>query len=144
MAEMTLADLSAKMRKIDFTMLFTKAENGALAGRPMSNNGDVEYDGDSWFFTYEQTNTVSDIQRDPQVGLSLQGAAGILGKPPLFVSVEGKATLVRDKAQFEKHWVADLERWFPQGVDTPGLVLIQVHARRIHWWNGNDEGEITL
>jgi general stress protein 26 len=141
---MTLADLSAKMRKIDFTMLFTKAENGALAGRPMSNNGDVEYDGDSWFFTYEQTNTVSDIQRDPQVGLSLQGAAGILGKPPLFVSVEGKATLVRDKAQFEKHWVADLERWFPQGVDTPGLVLIQVHARRIHWWNGNDEGEITL
>lgn len=144
MADLTLADLSAKMRKIDFTMLFTKAENGALGGRPMSNNGDVEYDGDSWFFAYEQANSVSDIERDPQVGLSLQGASGLLGKPPLFVSVEGKARLVREKAEFEKHWVPGLERWFAQGVDTPGLVLINVRARRIHWWSGEDEGEIEV
>ena len=144
MAELTLADLSAKMRKIDFTMLFTRTENGALAGRPMSNNGDVDYDGDSWFFTDGETRTVADIARDPQVGLSFQGAAGLLGKPPLFVSVEGKGRLIRDKEEFRKHWVPDLERWFPDGVDTPGLVLIHVKARRIHYWSGEDEGQIDL
>lgn len=144
MADLALADLSAKMRKIDFTMLFTRTENGALAGRPMSNNGDVDYDGDSWFFTDEETRTVSDIARDPQVGLSFQGASGLLGKPPLFVSVEGRGALIREQAEFEKHWVPDLERWFPEGVDTPGLVLIHVKACRIHYWSGEDEGQIDL
>lgn len=38
----------------------------------------------------------------------------------------------------------DLDRWFEQGVDTPGLVLIRVAAARIHYWDGEDEGELTV
>ena len=53
MTEMSLPELAEKMRHIDFTMLFTRADNGAAAGRPMSNNGDVEYQGDSFFFAYD-------------------------------------------------------------------------------------------
>jgi len=49
----TLAELSEKMRDIDFCMLTTHGANGAIASRPMSNNREVDYDGDSWFFTYE-------------------------------------------------------------------------------------------
>jgi general stress protein 26 len=144
MSTMTLSDLSKKMRDIDFAMLSTRAEGGEIAARPMSNNGDVEYDGDSYFFTWEQAHTVRDITRDPQVGLSFAGAKGLLGKPPLFISVEGKAELIRDKRAFEKHWTKDLEIWFKEGVDTPGLVLIKVHATRIHYWDGRDEGEVAV
>jgi general stress protein 26 len=143
-AHWKLSDLAAKMRKIDFTMLFTRTEGGSLAGRPMSNNGEVDYEGDSWFFAFQDTRAVADIERDPEVGLSLQGAAGLLGKPPLFVAVEGRATILRDKAEFARRWHAGLERWFPKGIDTPDLVLIRVHARRIHYWSGEDEGELTL
>jgi general stress protein 26 len=142
--EMTLADLSKKMADIDFAMLSTRAENGAIAARPMSNNGDVEYDGDSWFFTYEEAHTVADIQRDAKVGLSFQGAKSLLGKPPLFIAVEGTAELIRDKAAFAEHWTKDLDYWFEQGIDTPNIVLIKVHASRIHYWNGKDEGEIRV
>jgi general stress protein 26 len=39
---MTLSDLAKWMRDIDFAMLSTRTEGGAIAGRPMSNNGDVE------------------------------------------------------------------------------------------------------
>jgi general stress protein 26 len=141
---MTLADLSKKMADIDFAMLSTRAENGAIAARPMSNNGDVEYDGDSWFFTYEEAHTVADIQRDAKVGLSFQGAKSLLGKPPLFIAVEGTAELIRDKAAFAEHWTKDLDYWFEQGIDTPNIVLIKVHASRIHYWNGKDEGEIRV
>ena len=144
MTEMTLADLSKKMADIDFAMLSTRAENGAIAARPMSNNGDVEYDGDSWFFTYEEAHTVADIQRDAKVGLSFQGAKSLLGKPPLFIAVEGTAELIRDKAAFAEHWTKDLDYWFEQGIDTPNIVLIKVHASRIHYWNGKDEGEIRV
>ncbi len=34
--------------------------------------------------------------------------------------------------------------WFEQGIDTPGLVLIKVAAERIHYWDGKDQGELTL
>jgi general stress protein 26 len=144
MSQMTLSDLSDKMRDIDFAMLSTRAEGGQIAARPMSNNGDVDYDGDSFFFTFEQSHTVQDIQRDPQVGLSFTGAKGLLGKPPMFISVEGNAELIRDKAAFEAHWTKDLDYWFKDGIDTPGIVLIKVHASRLHYWDGQDDGEIKL
>ncbi len=67
---------------------------------------------------------------------------GLLDGAGLFVAVEGKAAVIRDKAQFKAHWTPDLEVWFQQGIDTPGLVLLQVHARRIKYWEGEEEGEI--
>jgi general stress protein 26 len=144
MSTMTLSDLSEKMRDIDFAMLFTRTENGQLAGRPMSNNGDVDYDGDSYYFTYESARTVSDIERDGTVGLAFQGSAGLLSKSPVFISVEAQAELVRDKAAFAAHWTKDLDYWFEDGIDTPGVVMIKVHATRIHYWDGKDEGEVPL
>ena len=144
MSEMTLADLSKKMRAIDFAMLSTKNPTGEIASRPMSTNGDVEYDGDSFLFTYEHYHSVSEIEHDPKVGLTFTGSKGLLGAPPLFVSVEGHAELIRDRASFEQHWVPSLDRWFKQGLDTPGIVLIKVHAQRVHWWDGEEGGEIKV
>ena len=141
---MTLHDLAKAMGKIDFAMLTTRTDGGQLATRPMSNNGEVEYDGDSFYFSWDSARTVSDIASDPQVALSFQGSAGLLGKPPLFVAVEGKADIVRDKTAFADHWTSDLERWFPDGVDTDGMVMIYVHASRIHYWDGKDEGEVPV
>lgn len=144
MAELSLAQLSEKMRDIDFAVLSTRTEGGALAGRPMSNNREVDFDGDSFFFTLEETRTVGDIRRDPQVGLAYQAKSGMLGMRPFFLTVEGQAQLIQDKGQFQDHWTSDLDRWFEQGVDTPGLVLIKVAAQRLHYWDGYDEGEVKL
>jgi general stress protein 26 len=143
----TLAEISEAMKDIDFCMLVSRAEDGAIGGRPMSNNREVEYEGTSHFFTYDDTRMVKDIARDPSVGLTYQGKAGIMGvvgKPGLFIHVEGEARLVKDKARFAEHWDKSLERWFEQGIDTPGLTLIEVEARRIHYWDGEDEGEVRL
>jgi general stress protein 26 len=142
MNEMSMQDLAKKIGDIDFTMLSTKTEGGAIAARPMSNNGDVEFDGDSWFFTWEESRMVQEIKADPKVGLSLQGKGHLLGKPPLFIAIEATVELVRDKAVFERHWKSELERWFKQGIDTPGLVLIKAHAERITYWDGEDEGTV--
>lgn len=144
MSDMTLADLAAKMRKIDFTTLTTRTEGGALAARPMSNNGDVEFDGDCFFFAYDSARSVSDITADRHVSLALQGSAGLLGKPPLFITIQGSATLIRDKAVFADHWTPDLDYWFKDGIDTPGVVMIHVRAERVHYWDGTDEGEIAV
>ena len=141
---MTLADLAKAMGKIDFAMLTTRTEGGALAGRPMSNNGEVEYDGDSYYFTWAESRMVADILADPNVGLAFQGSKSLFGKPPLFVAVEGQAEVIRDKAAFAAHWTSDLNRWFEQGVDTPGVAMLKVHATRIHYWDGEDDGDVSL
>jgi len=142
MAEMDLPALSKKMAKLDFAMLATQAADGTMTARPMSNNGDVEYHGDSYFFAYRDSRKADDIAARPRVVLSYTGAAGMLGGPPLFVSVDGRAVLIDDKAQFEAHWTKDLDRYFPGGIDTPGVVMIKVEAERIRYWDGGDEGEI--
>ena len=142
--DMRLKFLSDSMRAIDFGMLSTRTEGGAFASRPMSNNGEVDYDGDSYFFTYDQARTVADIGRDAAVGLTFTGARGPGGQPPLFIAVQGNAELIRDKAMFSAHWTTGLDYWFEQGVDTPGLVMIRVRAARIHYWNSADQGEIVL
>ncbi|MES2054575.1 MAG: pyridoxamine 5'-phosphate oxidase family protein [Pseudomonadota bacterium] len=140
----TLSDIAEIMRDVDFAMLSTHTEGGAIAARPMSNNRDVDYDGNSWYFTTDDTRMVIDIAADPKVSLSFQGKAGLLGLRPFFVAIEGSASLIRDKMLFAEHWTKGLDRWFKQGVDTPGLVLIEVRGDRAHYWDGEDEGEIAL
>lgn len=144
MAELGLEDLAKKMAKLDFAMLTTASPDGGTTARPMSNNGDVEYRGDSYFFAYRDSRKIAEIEADDAVLLSYTGAAGMLGGPPLFVAVEGRASLIDDKATFAEHWTKDLDRYFPDGVDTPGIVMIKVHAEQIRYWDGGDEGELSV
>lgn len=143
MSKLTLSDISKQLREIDIAMLSTHAANGHIASRPMSNNRDVDYDGDSHYFTLDSTQTVADIERDPKVSLGFQGSKGLLGGPPFMAAVEGTAELIRDRAAFDEHWNSDLDRWFKDGADTPGLVLIKVHATRVSYWDGEEEGELV-
>ncbi len=140
----TIAELAEKMKDIDFAMLSTHTRGGKIGARPMSNNREVDYDGDSWYFTWEDALMVEDIARDPQVSLSFLGKSGLLGQRPFFVAVEGHADVVRDKATFAEHWSSDLDRWFERGIDTPGVVMIHVRASRVHYWDGEEDGEIVL
>ena len=143
----SLSDIAKDMKDIDFCMLVSRAQDGSLAGRPMSNNQEVEYEGTSYFFTDDGTRMIDDIARDRSVGLSYAGKAGvkgIVGAPGQFIHVEGETDIVRDKSRFAEHWVKSLDRWFKQGVDTPGLVMLEVKAKRIHYWDGEDEGEVKL
>jgi general stress protein 26 len=143
-ADKSLADLAEKMKDIDFAVLSTRTRSGAIAARPMSNNRQVDFDGDSFFFTCDETGTVADIEGDPSVGLAYQAKSGLLGMRPFFLTLEGRAELIRDKSRFAEHWTKDLDRWFKQGIETPGLTLIKVSAERLHYWDGYYEGELRL
>lgn len=138
MADKTIQEIAAKMANLDIALLTTHTSRGQLSSRPMSNNGDVTYDGNSYYFTFEQSRTVQDITENPHVNLSFTGAKG------LYVSVVGTAHLLRQKSILQQHWVSSLHQWFPQGVDTPGIVLVRVAASRIKYWQGEEEGELHV
>ncbi|QFU07065.1 Pyridoxamine 5'-phosphate oxidase [Rhodobacteraceae bacterium THAF1] len=147
MSDKTMKDVAEMMADIDFCMMETKTDGDRIATRPMSSNGDVDYDGDSYFFSYENSRKIRDIRADPHVSLSFQGTGGVMGlvgKPGNMVAVQGKAELIDDKSTFAEHWVPDLEYWFKDGIETPGMILIKVHADRVTYWSGMDQGEFTL
>ena len=129
------------MAGIDIAILSTHTENGEIANRPMSNNGDVSYDGTSYY--YEQAHAVTDIQRNPKVALGFSSEGGIFSDG-IYVAVEGTAELIRDKAAFQQHWTSALDNWFENSVNTPGIVLIKVKASRATFWKGREEGEVEL
>lgn len=140
--QLTLHHVADEMQGIDIAILSTCDADRRISCRPMSNNGDVKYDGTSFFFSYEHASCVSHIERDPNVALGYSSTGLIRGS--VYIAVEATAKIMRDKAAFEEHWTPDLDAWFDDGIDTPGLVLLEVKARRIKVWEKNRERELIL
>ena len=59
MKRSSLAEIADRMKGIDIAILSTHADGGEIANRPMSNNGDVAYNGDSYLFTHENARCVT-------------------------------------------------------------------------------------
>ncbi len=138
MADRTLSDIASKLKKIDIAMLVTKTgSEGAIAARPMSNNQDVsKEDGTTYHFTTDDSRIDDDLKRSNQCGATYSDGE-------FYCAVQGTGKLHRDRASHEKHWVKDLEKWFENGLDTDGLILIEISPKRISWWDGREQGELT-
>ncbi|ANY19121.1 General stress protein 26 [Tsuneonella dongtanensis] len=125
------------MKQLDICFMVTKDGEG-FCSRPMSNNAQVDWDGDNWFFSNGDTRKITQIEKNPTVMLDFSGEKD-------WVSLRGAAQLHRDdKELFEEHWTSDIERWFPEGTDTPGLVLIQVTAEEAELFGASGEGIVSL
>jgi len=135
----SITQVAKMMRDLDFCMLTTKAEDGYLRSRPMSNNGEVEFDGDVWFFSAADSRKVADIEGDPFVELSYSDP-----KRFLFISMSGEAAIVHDVAKKRELWIEDLERWFEDGPESEDVVLIKVTPSVVAYWDGEKDEEITL
>jgi len=138
MATLSLIRISRHMRELDICMMVTESKRGGLNSRPMSNNKDVSYKGDSYFFTYEGSQKIKDLETSPKVSLNFEGKNG------LYISIQGRARLIRNKELFEEHWVPGLKQWFKEGTETPGMVLIHVKGSKLRYWQKNKEGEIKV
>lgn len=138
MAKYSLSDISKKMRKLDICMMSSISSNGNITNRPMSNNGDVEYDGNSYFFSYEESQVIKELKTNNNINLGFQG------DDMFYVSIIGKAKLIKGKETFKEHWQKSLNRWFKDGVDTPGIIMIHVKAESAKYWHKEEEGEVKL
>lgn len=137
MANANRDDIVGIMKRMDLCFMVTK-DGGKLCSRPMSNNAQVDWDGDNWFFTHGDTRKIRQLEADPTVELTFNGEKD-------WVALRGKAALHRDdKDLLEEHWTPDLERWFERGVDTPGLTLIQVTAEEAELFGASGEGVVQL
>jgi general stress protein 26 len=68
--EAKLGKLREIVKAVDICMLTTVDERGALHSRPMSNNREIEFNGDLWFFTYGSSHKVDEVGRVSKVNAS--------------------------------------------------------------------------
>jgi general stress protein 26 len=138
-ASHTIRKIAKLMRDLDFCMLTTQTKGGGLHARPMSNNREVEFDGDVWFFSAADSRKVREIEATPRVHLSYVDLDHWR-----FVSMTGRARIVRDTKKKQELWVEELQRWFDEGPESDGVVLIKVIPTVVSYWTKNDEGELKI
>ena len=127
------------MKEIDFCMMTTVRSNGELNSRPMSNNTNVEWDGDTWFFAFKDSSQVEETQANSHVNLSYSTPEEVL-----FISLKGRGEIVDDVAKKKELWYDDLERWFPEGPEDESVVLIKVVGERVDYWSKEGDGSLEL
>ena len=125
-----LQKLREMIKDIDFCMLTTINENGDLHSRPMSSNGDIDPNGDIWFFTSASSNKVSEVATSPNINLSFADP-----KNQHYISISGRAELVRDRKKIEDLWRPEFKMWFPEGKDDPDIALLRVRLEKAEYWD---------
>jgi len=128
--ENDLEKLRELVKEIDFCMLTTIDEGGDLHSRPMSSNGDIDADGDLWFFTNASSHKVSEIAKLPKVNVSFADPDN-----QRYISVSGTAQLVRDRAKIDELWRPEFKMWFPEGKDDPEIALLRVSLEKAEYWD---------
>ena len=113
------------VKDIDFCMLTTIDERGDLHSRPMSSNGDIDANGDLWFFTGASSHKVSEINDAPRVNVSFADPQN-----QNYVSVTGRARLVRDRKKIDELWRETFKLWFPKGKDDPEVALLRIRLEK--------------
>jgi len=113
-------------------MLTTTTAEGKQVSRPMGLL-QAEFDGDLWFFAYDDSAKVAQIKATPEVNVSFSDT-----KNASWTSIAGRAEIVHDRAKAEELYSPTLKAWFPDGLETPGLTLIKIHADTVEYWEGPD------
>ncbi len=125
-----LQKLRQMVKDIDFCMLTTVDENGDPHSRPMSSNGDIDPNGDIWFFTAASSHKVSEIAELPKVNVSFADPDN-----QHYVSITGTAQLIRDQEKIDELWRPEFKMWFPKGKDDPEVALLKVRLEKAEYWD---------
>jgi general stress protein 26 len=119
-----VAELAKDIRSAMFT---TVDQDGEFVARPMAQQ-EVEFDGDLWFFAKRDSRKVRHITSNPHVGVTLSSR-------DTWVSINGTAEVVEDRAKARELWNKGVEAWFPEGPEDASIVLIKVNGETAEYWD---------
>lgn len=124
-----VAKVAGLVDRARMSMLTTMTNDGRHVSRPMALQ-EVEFDGDLWFFCYDDSDKARQVVAHPEVNVSFSDE-----KNSSWVSLSGRATVVHDRAKAEALWSPALEVWFADGLETPGLALLRVEVDTAEYWD---------
>jgi general stress protein 26 len=130
--------LAKLIKGIKVAMLATQEADGTLRSRPMATQ-EAEFDGTLWFFTQVSSHKVDEIDREQNVNVSYADEGD-----NRYVSVSGRARLVRDRAKIDELWSPILKAWFPKGKEDPEVALLHVDVEKAEYWDAPSSTIVKL
>ena len=123
------AKLYEMIKDMRVCMMTTVEPDGSLHSRPMYSHK-ADSHGDIWFFSRARDPKIQELKADSQINLAFSDP-----NAQDYVSVSGKAEIIRDQAKVKELWSEGLRTWFPQGPDDPNIALIRVHPSGGEYWD---------
>jgi len=90
----------------------------------------ADFDGELWFFTRGHSHKAMDAQRVNEVNCAFSDPAHMN-----FMTISGRADVVRDKAEIESRWKPQYKAWFPNGREEPDIALLRVRVTTAEYWD---------
>ena len=103
--------------------------SSAGSARPMSVRY-VDEEGSLWFLSAADSRKNAEIAVDPRVKLYFQGDAH-----SEFLSIDGVASISRDKGRIRDLWHFMLKNWFTEGEHDPRITVIKVVPTSVYYWD---------
>lgn len=114
------------LKKFEVAMMVTGGAEQRSA-RPM-RIAQIDDQGTIWFLSSLDAERTRLLEAEPSTTLLCQSRT-------VFLSLTGKAQVVKDQARIDELWSAPLEVWFPEGRAAPDLVLIAVSPISGEYWD---------
>ncbi|MDM7854983.1 pyridoxamine 5'-phosphate oxidase family protein [Cellulomonas alba] len=124
--ESQIEKVTELVKKANVAMLTTIAPDGRLVSRPMGVQ-EADFRGDLWFFADADSHKAHEVEGGAPANAAFADSTS-------WVSVSGTAEVVRDVAKARELWNPVAEAWFPDGPETPGLVLLVLHGETAEYW----------
>lgn len=121
--------------EIGVAMLTFADDSGTLTSRPMMAL-EMDAEGSLWFFTRP---TPGKVEAQGKVNLAF-------ARPDRasYVSISGRAVLLKDRAKIDELWSPMAKPWFPEGKDDPDLTLLRVDVDDAEYWDSNSSKMVRL
>ena len=80
----------------------------------------INNDGDIYFFTTLSSELIRELTENNQVNLSF------IKQDHNFISISGVTQVIKNKAGLVRFWHSCYEKWIPDGLNNPSIILLKV------------------
>lgn len=137
------AKLRALLQRMRVVMLTTIDHGGMLQARPMALLPMAAPGLQSalalYFFTRASSHKIFEVRDADAVNLAYASP-----ETETYVSLSGRAMLVRDRTALGELWSDDYAAWFPDGLADPDLALLRVEVEAAETWDAASSSMLQL
>ena len=116
-----------------FCFFCTNLSNHNGATSTVMTAQDVDSEGNIWFFSGINSERNHDIATDNNIQLYFS-----CPEKNSYLSVNGQASIILDKAKIKELWNPLLKMWFKEGADDMNISLIKVTTKNANYWDSAD------
>ena len=120
---------------MNVAMLTTSDDAGALVSRPMAPL-ELDSDGAVWFFTARDSAKTEHLSTANLVFSNTSNGT--------YVSLSGRGEIHENKDDIHRLWTVFAKPWFPDGPDSPNLVLLKFIPSMVEYWDSPHNKVVRL